>query len=531
MLKFDVKKESVQTSALKAPTKQKVLTKEQVSFQNSLFLSLASEGEALVRKENYSKAEVCFRKALAIKQKLIANDIGVISTFDRDRVNCLILRSHCRLSSGDAAGGLEDAERALLECSFSQTTATNYACALLARAEALYYSGDFEKALLDFHKGERERPEISQFKAGVQKSEEAISQAILEIDAGRIKEKRKIGLQKEEEKKKLLTSSQTKPSRQQHHPPSIQSFLNSKKKSSARNSTVHPHQTISKTVNSNPSSPNNSNAISASNHLHSAREEKLSIINEVSQHLLINPQESNQQYYQLEQQLQQPKHGHFSSVQKKSESKKKFLVGNQPVINTYKKKEPIDILEKVLLEEIFDDKIFLLELTQDSCFMKCGKEQIGKLVYNAIDYLNTRIEFWRQRNPTASATTGKGRPQSSKSIIKKVIPSRQSSAMSNRRPMTAKSCGLEYTQKLISKAPTKPLLAWGSDLTSSQQSLVKNEQNLKKIREENNKKLEMLKNLQLPKKSNSKVEFNFDEKLSMEKRFEKVQKIYKTVHT
>ena len=50
--------------------------------------------------------------------------------------------------------------------------------ALLMKAEALYQKGDFESALVFFHRGNKQRPELSEFRLGIQKAQEAINNSI-----------------------------------------------------------------------------------------------------------------------------------------------------------------------------------------------------------------------------------------------------------------------------------------------------------------------------------------------------------------
>lgn len=49
---------------------------------------------------------------------------------------------------------------------------------ILQKAEALYHLGDFEHALMYYHRGLRIRPEMQEFRLGVQKSQEAIENTI-----------------------------------------------------------------------------------------------------------------------------------------------------------------------------------------------------------------------------------------------------------------------------------------------------------------------------------------------------------------
>jgi tetratricopeptide repeat protein 25 len=49
---------------------------------------------------------------------------------------------------------------------------------MFAQAEALYSKGDFEVALLHYHRGHQSKPDVDDFRLGIQKAKEAINNAI-----------------------------------------------------------------------------------------------------------------------------------------------------------------------------------------------------------------------------------------------------------------------------------------------------------------------------------------------------------------
>ena len=53
-----------------------------------------------------------------------------------------------------------------------------FAQGLYQKAEALYSMGDFEHALMFYHRGHRIRPELHEFTLGIQKAQEAINNNI-----------------------------------------------------------------------------------------------------------------------------------------------------------------------------------------------------------------------------------------------------------------------------------------------------------------------------------------------------------------
>ncbi|XP_039553115.1 outer dynein arm-docking complex subunit 4 isoform X4 [Passer montanus] len=120
------------------------------------FGSLMTEGTSLSRRGQHDKALGCFNDAL----KLRAGD-----------KHCLITRSRCFLRLGDTENSLKDAEASL------QIDSTFYE-GLYQKAAALYAMGDFEFALVFYHRGRRLRPDLHKFQLGINKAEEAIINCI-----------------------------------------------------------------------------------------------------------------------------------------------------------------------------------------------------------------------------------------------------------------------------------------------------------------------------------------------------------------
>ncbi|XP_057371231.2 uncharacterized protein LOC130692170 [Daphnia carinata] len=81
--------------------------------------------------------------------------------------NALCSRSRCRLQMGDTKGALDDAEEAL-------THDSCYVRATYQKAEVLYQMGRFEEALVFYHMGCKQRPDMELFHQGVRKAQEAI---------------------------------------------------------------------------------------------------------------------------------------------------------------------------------------------------------------------------------------------------------------------------------------------------------------------------------------------------------------------
>ncbi|KAJ8019702.1 Tetratricopeptide repeat protein 25 [Holothuria leucospilota] len=124
--------------------------------QLKLLQSYIGEAEDHMRKRDYSRALEGWNLALEIE----SND-----------KNCLVARSKCHLKLGDAKAALKDAEAALEDD-------PEFNKGLYQKAEALYQSGDFEMSLVFYHRGNKLRPELQEFRLGIQKAQEAIDNSI-----------------------------------------------------------------------------------------------------------------------------------------------------------------------------------------------------------------------------------------------------------------------------------------------------------------------------------------------------------------
>lgn len=126
------------------------------THEGRTFDTLKDEGYHFVHVKQHDKAIESFTQALEMKP---------------DDEHCLVTRSKCHLQLGNAEAALTDAEAALglnpkLIKGFFQ------------KAEALYQCGNFETALVFYHRGHRLRPELQEFRLGIQKSQEAINNSI-----------------------------------------------------------------------------------------------------------------------------------------------------------------------------------------------------------------------------------------------------------------------------------------------------------------------------------------------------------------
>lgn len=85
--------------------------------------------------------------------------------------NTLVCRSKCYLQLGDTENALADSESSLAEDK-------TFHKGVYQKAQALYYQGDFELALVFYHRGHKLRPELQEFRLGIQKAQEAIDNSV-----------------------------------------------------------------------------------------------------------------------------------------------------------------------------------------------------------------------------------------------------------------------------------------------------------------------------------------------------------------
>lgn len=136
----------------------------------STFTSYMDEGFIHFRGGHYRKALFCYDRALDMKP---------------GNKSALVARSQCHLKLGDAASALQDAQ-----ASFSETGV--YIRGLFQFAEALFNLGQFEQALIQYHRGFRARRDKEEFRIGINKSQDAIRRAIGDRQATQIEDLDKI---------------------------------------------------------------------------------------------------------------------------------------------------------------------------------------------------------------------------------------------------------------------------------------------------------------------------------------------------
>lgn len=122
----------------------------------SSFQTYNAEGDQLAKQGNFKQAIESYSKALLLRP----ND-----------KTCLVFRSKCYLLMGDSDSALADANASLKDDK-------TFFKGIFQKAEALYATGDFEMALVYYHRGNKLRPEFNDFRLGIQKASEAIDNSI-----------------------------------------------------------------------------------------------------------------------------------------------------------------------------------------------------------------------------------------------------------------------------------------------------------------------------------------------------------------
>ncbi|XP_078280473.1 outer dynein arm-docking complex subunit 4 isoform X2 [Rhinoraja longicauda] len=120
------------------------------------YLTYKSEGDRLYMRGEYDKAIQSYTHALQQEPK---------------NKNCLVARSRCYLMVGNTTAALNDAEA-------SQMGKKDFYRGVYRKAESLYAKGEFELALIFYHRGQKLRPDDHLFRLGIQKAREAIDNSV-----------------------------------------------------------------------------------------------------------------------------------------------------------------------------------------------------------------------------------------------------------------------------------------------------------------------------------------------------------------
>lgn len=132
------------------------------------FQALMGEGEKFSRDKLYIKAIQCYTEALEL---LPVDDDKSTPKDTNDRLNGLVARSACYLKIGKNDLALQDAEESLKRNK-------EFTKGLYQKAEALYAMGEFELALMFYHRGKKLRSDLREFQLGINKAQEAIDNSV-----------------------------------------------------------------------------------------------------------------------------------------------------------------------------------------------------------------------------------------------------------------------------------------------------------------------------------------------------------------
>ncbi|XP_014893327.1 outer dynein arm-docking complex subunit 4 [Poecilia latipinna] len=131
-------------------SKKKHYTEEDIL--KSKTSALRADGEWKYRKRNYKQALNSFTAAIELSPK---------------EKRCFVSRSKCYIQLGQFRNALIDAEASLAEDPL-------FPEGVYQKAEALYYMGEFEFALVFYRRGLKLRPQMVGWRLGIHKAEEAI---------------------------------------------------------------------------------------------------------------------------------------------------------------------------------------------------------------------------------------------------------------------------------------------------------------------------------------------------------------------
>ncbi|XP_056870236.1 outer dynein arm-docking complex subunit 4 [Takifugu flavidus] len=140
-----------------------------------VFSTLVANGAWLYQKGEYKKAIESYTTALTLKP---------------GDTTCFVGRSKCYLKMGQYERALEDADASIdKDKTFFE--------GLYQKAEVLYLMGEFQSALVFYHRGQRIRPHTQMFRLGIQKAEEAIENSVGRPEDVKTKIKEQLVLQKD----------------------------------------------------------------------------------------------------------------------------------------------------------------------------------------------------------------------------------------------------------------------------------------------------------------------------------------------
>ncbi len=146
--------------------------------------SCIQDADAAFQKSKYQFCTTNYEKALQLFDEIQVeqDELHVL-------LHCLMQSSRSKLMIGEGDGALKDAARAIALSSDNARCFNAHCEAMYLKAEAYFHTGDFETALMFYHRGIHLAPvDDAEFRHGVTKCADAIQKTIDSIHPDKLKE-------------------------------------------------------------------------------------------------------------------------------------------------------------------------------------------------------------------------------------------------------------------------------------------------------------------------------------------------------
>ncbi|KAJ3178344.1 Tetratricopeptide repeat protein 25 [Geranomyces variabilis] len=269
----------------------------------------------------------------------------------------LAARARCHVLRGDQISALADANAALAADPDSWK-------ALHVKADALFDNGDFENALLCCHRGVQLRPDLDEFRGGIVRATEAICSAVAGIDPERLRAQRAAEIELDGKNASAAGEVASRPVRKhrQHAPQQHQ-----------RHHGHHPGavgRTLSSTSLKRPVPATAPRASTAS-----------------------APSPGMLRSASTVASAQSPRHD----------------TSHSPSSRPASASTPRAVLERNLLDELYDDHAFLLALAADTSLADAADGSVAALIDEGCRFMQGRLDYWRVRNPSCRPLSARER--------------------------------------------------------------------------------------------------------------------------
>ena len=150
----------------------KKIAKTRPRINSSNKLAETKNSDFLNFSKNYSEALKLVKTQPLKSIEYINKALQYTNNSDNNKKKCLQTRSLCYYILGKIDQALKDANEAL-------EYDKNNVQSIMLKAESLYFKGEYEWALMYFHKGKRIRENIKEFQTGINKCTKAIESGTL----------------------------------------------------------------------------------------------------------------------------------------------------------------------------------------------------------------------------------------------------------------------------------------------------------------------------------------------------------------